>query len=177
MIDLKERNLKGGYARPKIVANYGTNDYFKYYKKQKGRLERTPFAAILRDCNKALVEEILKEAEEFTLPCNMGRISFRKRKNKAYLSKEGIRSNALVDWKATMELWQRDLNAHRNKIMVKYNNMHTGRYSFRISLFNRTFINKEFFAFRFKRSFKRAFAKRIMTYNENKIEAQIVKTI
>lgn len=174
---IADRNIRGGKASPNIKTNYGTKDYYSFYKGEKGTLERSPFAAILRKCNKAVVEEVIENAEEYTLPHGIGKISFRKRKNKASVSGGKIFSTALVDWKKTMKLWEESPIARRNKIMVRYDNMHTGRYSFRISMFKRAFENKDYFAFRYKRSLKRAFAERILTYNKQKIEAQIAKTI
>lgn len=174
---IEDRNRKGGLASPNIKAKFGTKDFFRYYRKNKGTLERDPFAVVLRECNKALMEEVLENAEEYTLPYGIGRISFRKRKNRAIVNGTKIYSTALVDWKKTMAMWEENPLAHRNKIKIRYNNMHTGRYSFRIAMFRRDFKNKEYFAFRFKRGLKRAFASRIKTYNKDKIEAQIAKTI
>lgn len=174
---ITERNKKGGLASPNIKGGFGKMDFYRYYKENGGTLERDPFARILRECNEALVAELLEYAEDYTLPFGMGRISFRKRKNKAFVGKNGIRSTALVDWKKTMELWEENPQAKRNKILIRYSNMETGRYSFRIAMFARGFKNKEFFAFRFKRSFKRKFADRIKTYNKPKIEVEITKTI
>lgn len=171
------RNVKGGLASPTLKAGYKTYDYFKFYRKNKGSLDKSDFSAVLRECNKAVVEEITETAEEYVLPAGMGKVSFRKRKNKVVMTETGIKSNALVDWKKTMDLWESDPLAKRNKILVRYTNMHTGRYSIRITIFSRKFFNREYFAFRFKRSFKRALAKRILTYNKNKIEVQIAKTI
>jgi len=174
---IKERNRKGGYASPKIKGGYGKDDFYRHYRSKGGTLKRDPFARILRECNKAIVDELMESAEDYTLPHGIGRISFRKRKNKAFVSKDGIRSTALVDWKKTMQLWEENAHAKRNKILVRYTNMETGRYSFRIAMFNRLFKNKEYFAFRFKRSLKRTFAKRIKTYNKPKIEVEVTKTI
>jgi hypothetical protein len=174
---IKDRNVKGGLASPNIMGGYGRDDFYSYYRKNGGTLNRDPFARILRECNKALMEELMVGAEDYTLPCGLGRISFRKRKNKAYVSNGGIKSTALIDWKKTMELWQSDPQAKRNKVLLRYTNMNTARYSFRIAMFNRLFKNKEYFAFRFKRGFKRKFSERINTYNLPKIEVEITKTI
>jgi len=176
---IRERNVAGGSAKPKIMVSYGVDQYYKYYRSNKGTLDKGSFAAIMRECNKIVMEEVLENAEEYTLPHGIGRISFRKRKNKAFVSPKGgaIRTNALVDWKKTMELWQGSAHAKRNKILIRYNNMHTGRYSMRISMFARKINNKEYFAFQYKRGFKRKFAERIFTYNKDKIEVQITKTI
>lgn len=173
----RARNIKGGKASSKIKVKFGTSHYYNYYKKHKGVLERDPFLQILRECNKVIIEEVLESAEEYALPFGLGKISFRKRKNKARVVDGKVFSNALTDWKKTMELWESNPQAHRNRIKVKYTNMHTGRYSFRMAIMGRKFKNKEYFAFRFKRDFKRMFAKRIFTYNKPKIEAQITKTI
>ena len=172
-----DRNVKGGKARPNILSNYGLSDYYRFYRSEKGVLDKAAFSAIMRECNKALVDEILVKAEEYTLPFGIGRISFRKRKNKAFMANNKIYSTAMIDWKKTVELWESNLHAKRNKIMVRYNNMHTGRYSFRIGMFSRRFKNKDYFGFRYKRSFKRLFSERIMEYNKPKIEAEIAKTI
>jgi len=174
---IKDRNIRGGKASPNIKGGYGKADFYKYYRANGGTLNRDPFACIIRACNAALVEELIEYAEDYTLPYSLGRISFRKRKNKAYISKDGIKSTALVDWKKTMELWATNPQAKRTKVRIKYSNMATGRYSFRISMFKRLFKNKEYFAFRFKRGLKRKFAARINSYEKPKIEAEITKTI
>ncbi len=174
---INDRNIKGGKASVKLQTNFGIRDYYKYYRQHKGSLLRDSYAQIIRECNNVVVEEVLENAEEFTLPGGIGRISFRKRKTRSKAVSGKVYTSALVDWKKTMLLWEDDLIARRNKITIKYNNMHTGRYSFRVAMFKRTFKNNEYFAFRFKRSFKRKFAKRVFTYNKPKIEMQISKQI
>lgn len=174
---ITDRNKRGGQASPKIMGGYGTPDYYRFYKKNGGALDKSAFSRILRATNQALVEELVESAESFSLPYGLGRISFRKRKNKAFMTKDGLKSNSPVDWKKTMELWEKDPHAHRNKIKVKYSNMHTARYSFKIRCFGRTFKNREYFMMTFKRSLKRAFADRINTYNKPKIDAYIQKNI
>lgn len=174
---IEQRNLRGGKASPLIKGGYGKDDYYKHYRKNGGTLDKALFSRIIRECNLAVVEELLENAESFVLPYGIGTIAFRKRKNKAFITKDGIRTNSLVDWKSTMALWQDNAQAKRTKVLVKYSNLKTGRYSFRIRMFGRTFKNKSFFAFRFKRSFKRGLATRINTYNKPKLEAEITKTI
>ena len=132
-----DRNKRGGLASPKIVGGYHNNDYYKFYRKNGGTLDKVSFSRILRKVNKALVEEVLESAESFTLPYGMGSISFRKRKNKAFMTKDGLRVSSPVDWKKTIDLWEKDSHAHRNKIRIRYSNMHTGRYSFKIKCFRR----------------------------------------
>lgn len=171
----ERRNKKGGYASPVIKGGYGKSDYYKHYRHNGGTLLRDPYARVLRAVNKALVEELIEGANDYTLPFGLGRISFRKRKNKAFITVNGIRSTTMVNWKDTMALWEDNPQAKRNKILLRYTNLSTGRYSFRIKMFTRRFANKDYFAFRFKRSFKRSFSDRINTYNKPKIEAQITK--
>lgn len=174
---ITERNIKGGSASPKVMGGYGTPHYFRFYKRNGGALDKSAFSRILRAANQAIVEECIETAEPFTLPYGMGKIDFRKRKNKAFMTPTGLKSNSPVDWKKTMELWESDPLARRNKIRVKYSNMHTGRYSFKIRCFDRKFENREYFMMTFKRSLKRAFADRINTYNKPKIDAFIQKNI
>lgn len=174
---ISDRNKRGGEASPKIMGGYGTPDYYRFYKKNGGALDKSAFSRIQRAANLALVEEMLETAESFSLPYGLGRISFRKRKNKAFMTSVGLRSNSPVDWKSTMELWESDSQAYRNKTRVKYSNMHTARYSFKIKCFGRKFKNREYFMMTFKRSLKRAFADRINTYNKPKIDAFIQKNI
>ena len=173
---IKDRNIKGGKAVPKVRGGYGIEDYYKFYKKGKGMLDTVSFSRIIKSVNKAMVEEVIESAEAFPLPYGMGIIEFRKVKNKAIKTDEGIISNTPVDWQKTMALWEKSPVAYKSKVMVKYSNMHTGRYSFRIRCYSRKFKNKEYFQMTYKRSFKRAFAKRIMTYNKPKIEAYVTNT-
>jgi hypothetical protein len=174
---IKARNLKGGYASPKVKGGKGKDDFYKHYKKKGGGLSKDPFARIMRQTNKAVVEELMMFGEDYTLPHGIGRIVFRKRKNQAFMKDGKIVSNQLIDWKASMALWQENPQAKRNKILLKFSSLETGRYSFRIAMFGRKFNNKEYFAFSYKRSFKRAFAKRIKDYSLPKLEVEITKTI
>lgn len=167
------RNVKGGHASPRIKGGYSTKDYYRHYRSKGGKLHSDVYARVLREANKALTEILIDGAHDYTLPHGMGRISFRKRKNKAYITRGKVRATTLVDWKATMELWEDNPQAKRNKILIRYSNLKTGRYSFRIKMLSRRFKNNSWFAFRFKRSFKRDFAKRINTYNKPKIDAII----
>lgn len=170
---IHRRNVKGGLASPLIKGGYSKSDYYKFYRKEGGKLPREVYARVLRKSNKALADLLIDGAYDYTLPHGMGRISFRKRKNKAYITKGKVKATTLVDWKATMELWEEKPLAKRNKILLRYSNLTTGRYSFRIKMLSRRFKNSEWFAFRFKRSFKRDFATRINTYNKPKIDALI----
>lgn len=172
-----DRNRRGGLASPKIVGGYSNSDYYRFYRENGGTLNKASFSRILRSVNKALVEEVLDNAESVTFPYGMGSISFRKRKNKAFMTKDGLRVSSPVDWKKTINLWENDSQAHRNKIRIRYSNMHTARYSFKIKCFRRKFENKEYFGMVFKRSLKRAFAERINTYEKPKIDAYINKNI
>lgn len=170
---IEQRNYNGGKARPRVMGGFKTEDYYRYYRNNKGALKLSAFRRIIRAANKALVEEVLANAESYTLPYGIGTIDFRKSKNRAFMTKDGVKSSSPVDWKKTMELWVEDSQAHRNKIKVKYSNMHTARYSFSVRCFNKRFKNHEYFKMTFKRSFKRALAERIMSYQGRSIDASI----
>lgn len=172
---IEDRNKRGGEASPNVKGGYGLPDYYRAYKRGGGVLERIAFSRIMKATNKAVVDEVVDSAESFTLPLGMGKIEFRKRKNKAFMTTKGLRSNSPVDWKKTMELWEKDPRAHRNKIKVKLSNMHTARYSYRIKCLGRSFENREYFMMTYKRSLKRAFAERINTYDKPAIDAYIQK--
>jgi len=170
---IEDRNKRGGEASVKVKTTYGITNYYRFYKQRGGALEKSAFSRIMKSANKILIEELIENAEEYRLPENLGKIAFRKRKNEAFMTSKGIRSNSAVNWKKTMELWENDPRAHEARIKIKYSNMHTSRYMFKIKVFERRFKNRQYFKMDIKRSAKRAFAQRIKTYNKPKIDAYI----
>ncbi len=174
---IDKRNRRGGLASPKVKGGYGMRDFYKFYCESGGTLSYSKYSTIMRQANTCLTEELLKNAEDYILPHGIGTVSFRKRKNKTYVSKGNILTTAQPDWTKTLKLWEENSQAKRNKILVRYTNVHTGRYSFRVKLFARKFKNKEYFAFKYNRSFKRRFAERIFDYSKANIETQIEKNI
>lgn len=168
-----KRNMRGGLASAKIKGGYGIPHYYSFYKQRGGTQDRSAFSRITKAANKAMIDILVEGAEQYTLPNKMGTITFRKVKNVAFMTKDGIRSNSPVNWQKTMDLWEKDTRAHKARIKIKYDNMHTGRYSFRIKVFGKKYKNRDFFGVSIKRSTKRNFAKRIKTYNKPKIEAYV----
>jgi hypothetical protein len=174
---IEERNLKGGLASPNVKGGYGVKDYYKFYKQGGGMLSIKDYRRIMRNANAAVVDEVQMFAEDYTLPAGIGRIVFRKRKNKIYMVDGKPKSTAQIDWKSTGELWMTNTAARAAKILKRYTGLTTGRYTFRIAMHARRFKNSEYFAFIYKRSFKRKFATRINSYHLPKIEVEIAKTI
>jgi len=167
---IHDKNMKGAYQSPKYISRFGTKDYFKSYKENRGTVSRGAFFRIMRKMNKAVVEEILETGEEYNLPHGIGTIYFIKKKNKAIVVDGKVILTAPVDWHSTMKLWEDNEEARDKKVLVRHSNMHTSRYSFRIRCTRMKIKNKKFFKFTIMRSFKRAYAQRIKTYDKDKLD-------
>ena len=63
----------------RIHCQFGANEYFAYYKKHGGELDRHLFGCILKDLNLAIADQILS-GYAFKMPARMGALVLTKRK-------------------------------------------------------------------------------------------------
>lgn len=139
----------------------------------------TDYHNILKDFYGHISERILK-GEDFKMFERLGTIGIRKNKIHIKINKEGdVITNAPIDFKKTMELWQDDSEAKEKKVLVRHLNEHTNRYIHRWywdkSVAN--FRNKIAYAFIPSRKNKRKLSKKLKSddnvdyytrYNKNK---------
>ena len=163
----------------KLPAQYGMNDYFKYYNKNYShKVTKQLYNNVISDLNLFITKEIVDRADDFMLPHRMGYITVVKKKQGVKLLPNNIViNNSPPDWKATNELWKKDEEAKLKKIVIRYKNTHTSGYVYTIkhTKYNANFKNKSVATFKASRDFNRSLAKRINDYSKQKYNAHEIK--
>ena len=160
-----------------IPAHYGMRDYHTFFCEEYPELniDKQTYNKVISEYNK-YVASILIEALEIKLPFKLGKIEILKELRKLYLNDEGkvINTNP-VNWKSTLDLWSKNQEAKDKKILIRFNNKHTGGYVFRIYYNKKTavFKNKKVYFFQPVRILKRSIATRINDYSKNKYDTYI----
>jgi len=159
----------------KIKTDYSIKDYFKYFKKNNEDLDipYKTYTSVISQFNKELINLIIEDNLEYTIPYIGSTLSIRKDKRVPKIINGKLYNNTPVDWKSTNELWNNDSEAKEKKLLVRHLNYHTSRYVFRIYFkkFKLYFINKKLFSFKVSRNFQRSLSKRINDENKNKYES------
>ena len=138
----------------KITNSYGTKEAWRWIKKNKWLNIGQPitehdFGTIIKSINLFLQDQLL-QGHDINLPLSMGRIELRKFKTHIKVGQEGIKTNMMVDWKRTLELWNEDIEAKNNKTLIRMEAKeifkfyyHSG-FPVRISSWNKYNIRKSF---------------------------------
>lgn len=117
------------------------------------------YMKVLKAFNNKVKEEIIYNASEITLPCNLGRVRIKKFKNK-------MNPNKLSpNWRATLDLWERNPEAKEKKTLVYHLNEHRKGHAYRVFWDKK--ISKvrhhSYYTFKPVREFKRELAKVLLT--------------
>lgn len=154
----------------KLTADFGMKDYYNFYdNKYNAKVSRKIYNQIISDFNKAVVNMILEEGDEYKVPYTHFTLQIRKDKRKPRLNNKGELMNPVpVDWKRTKALWERDEEAKEKKLLVRYNNSHTSGYVFRLFLqtWRSSLKYKRLIKVRTNREFQRKLSKRIKNLDE-----------
>lgn len=87
------------------------------------------YSEVIDEINSYIRDLILNERFNFILPYRMGELEIKKTKPEPYIDEEGRLINTLpINWKATKDLWEVDLEAKANKKLVRHLNKHTQGY-------------------------------------------------
>lgn len=146
----------------KIHCQYGANEYFAYYKKHGGELDRHQFGCILKDLNLAIAEQILT-GYAFKMPSRMGALAITKRKEVVTIKDGRVVTNKRIDFPATLKMWEEYPETKEAKQVVRFLNKHTQGYIYSIA-YNRayaTFKNKSVYCVQVNRYIKRKLAKNL----------------
>ena len=157
-----------------VHCQYGANEYFAYYKKHGGTLDRHQFGCILKDLNLAIAEQILS-GYAFKMPARMGALVLTKRKEIVTIKDGKVVTNKRIDFKETLKMWAEFPETKEAKQVVRYLNKHTNGYIYSIA-YNRgyaTFTNKSVYSVQVNRYIKRKLAKNLFAGFE--IEALVEK--
>ena len=155
----------------KIKSDFGTKDYYKYYKSIGGKLTYKQFSSVIRDFNKGLYGIICSSDYEYKFPNRIGVLTIIKVKNFISTTADGkLKTNLTPDWKTTMKLWDENPEARKNKIVIRHENRQSNRHLFKF-IYRKTtanFRNKKIYAFSVNRGLK-LFLKDLI--NANKFDA------
>ena len=144
----------------KIKVDFGVNDYFSFFKKNKSNsnISRKVYGLVIKEFNSFQRDRLSQKGVEIVFPSRIGRAELRKNKNEIEILEDGTVKNTLaVNWKDTRNLWLENPKAKEKNIRIRYTNEHTDGYSFKIVFSKRkaTFKNKSIYGMRFNRTLKR----------------------
>lgn len=163
-----------GKQLQKHKADVKSNDFYKYYRKHymkhKNRLisEDSPYyltkdqyMEILLDFNLMLKNQVI-EGKTITIPMKFGNIAIRKHKLKPKVINNKI-VNMSINWKETIELWESDESAYKQKRLIRNLNKNSNGFVAKIRWIkdNSTVLHKTHYTFMPCRTFKRDVAKAI----------------
>lgn len=131
------------------------------HKNSKYNIGSSLYHKILKDFHKMVVNDVLS-GEDFIIPERLGIIGIRKNKTIIKTDEEGnVITNAPINYKATLDLWEKDPKAKENKKIIRHINEHTNRYVHRWywNKYDANFRNKTAYSFIPTRTNKRLLAK------------------
>ena len=157
----------------KITNSYGTKEAWRWLKKNKWLNIGQPitehdFGVIIKSINLFLQDQLL-QGHDIDLPMNMGRIELRKFKTHIKVGQEGIKTNMVVDWKKTLELWNEDIEAKNSKTLVRIEAKEI--FKFYYNRKRAKYTNKTFYEFTPTRSLKKRLSDKI---KNNEIDAFLI---
>jgi hypothetical protein len=140
-------------------------------KDSKYNIPITVYNTIIKDFHIMMCESILK-GKDFTLFERLGVIGIRKNKIKIKVSDTGdVVTNAPIDFKSTMDLWEENKEAKEKKLLIRHINQHTKKYIHRWywDKGDANFRNKTAYSFIPSRANKRNLAK-ILKDEESEVD-------
>lgn len=123
--ELEEKKQKRKGLKFKVRNSFGVYDAYKLMRKNHwyniGRpLKEKEFYAIIRGVNNLLAEEILK-GNTVKFPAWMGKLELIKYEVGATFNKTGqLRITYPINWKETWDLWKKDEEAFKEKVLMRY---------------------------------------------------------
>lgn len=147
-----------GKEKPKNI-----RDSYKLYKQENNSVvDLSTYVKLCNEFNKFIIEKTL-DGEEVTLPCRMGYLHIRGRKQVIKFDRNGNVQGLAPDWVKTKKLWDNNVEAKDRKQIVYHTNEHSNgvRYKFFWSKHNVFLLNKALYSLRLSRANKRAIYKKI----------------
>jgi len=136
-----EKNIRSGYK--------------EYFKSVSNPVSEKEYVTICSEYNKYLMKKVF-EGDEITLPARMGILFIVGKKNIIKFNDKG-EPNLPVNWKATTDLWKRDIVAAENKKKIYHTNDHTDGVTYRFFWSKKNIFaeNKNLYSLIFTRDNKR----------------------
>jgi len=117
----------------KVKCDFGMKDYYRFYKnKYDDPQSSTKYSQVISDFNLGLRDLIIKKNVTYTMPGTNFHLVLMKDKRKPKIKDGKLVNNIPINFKATNALWERDPEAKRKKLLVRYNNSHTNHNVYRI---------------------------------------------
>jgi len=159
----------------KIKVDYGIEDYYRFFKLDNPEIKISykEYSQIVSNFNEGLIELIIEDGLEYTLPHLGSTLSIKKDKRLPRIKDGKLYNPTPVDWMATNKLWDEDEEAREKKLLVRYLNTHTSKYVFKIAFkkYVYPFKNKKYYTFKSSRRFARQLAVRINDPDKDKYDA------
>jgi len=158
----------------KIKSHFGLSDFFKFFSKQNDyKIDKNTYNKIITDFNEEIRELIINDNLIYSLPHLGFEVVLKKDKRKPRIVNGKLINNIPVDWKATNELWNKNPESKKKKLLVRYRNSHTSGYIFRIYFkkFKCNLKNRSLYKFQPNRKFKRQLSARIKDPNKDNLDA------
>lgn len=162
--EFRKKVLKLNQTRKyKIKNSLGVYDAYKWIRKNKWLNIGEPvtqhqFYYIVRNINNCLAENLLL-GEDIVFPQRMGSLELRKYDAKISFNNNKLVTNLPIDWNRTINLWQEDEEAYKNKTLVKMEEKEIFKVYYNKKRAN--YNNKSFMRFHVNRSLKVKIKQRI----------------
>lgn len=140
--------------------SHRTTAVYKFYKNNlPGNYTKTDYnitgkvySQIIRRVSEILIELMIQDNFEYTLPFKMGKFHVVKKKVIYKLDEEGnlIRRGLPVDYAATKKLWLEDSEAKAKRIKIYHTNDHTDGYKYSFFWDKKGITLRPFFYYNFK---------------------------
>jgi hypothetical protein len=175
-------------SKGKLNADYSIKDIYNFYidllknnskklplgntyKDTDFYLPSKTFAKICSDINEKILLRVIEHNDEIKLPYRLGSLSVRKYKTKVRLDNNGevIKTTLPIDYKATKELWMKDVKAKEDRVKIYNLNEHFNGYRTKFHWEKKlcNFKNIKIYKLRIARNYRRHLAKCI---KENKVD-------
>lgn len=157
---LKKRVKKHG----KVCNSFGVYDAYKIIRKNKWYgidrpLTEHEFYTIIRSINLLLADELSK-GNEVVFPYRMGSLELRKSKRGAAFKEGKLKISYPVDWQATLKLWYDDIEAQKDKILIRVENDTV--YHIKYNKYKAVYNNKGYYQFVVNRAIKQKLKEHII---------------
>lgn len=121
--DFRRRVLKiNGKRNHNITNSMGVRDAYRWCRKNKVFKDKAvstkDFYGIVRTVNNLFAEE-LKQGRDVRFPQRMGQLEVRKYNTYVKFVDGKVHTNRGVNWKATLELWNKDEEARESKLLIR----------------------------------------------------------
>jgi hypothetical protein len=158
----------GEIRKHKILSDYGTADYYKYYKDKGGSLNYSTYTKILRRFNILVGELIVNNEYNYKLPARLGILSVRKIKTYVKFVDGKVKTNLPINHKETNELWAVDpvAKAERRRVYIENKHSNGYKYKFTYDKLYANYTNKTVYFMQFNRQLKRKLKEYIQAQGE-----------